>query len=81
MHPADLIKNSIKLTQHPIAIWFDRLFPVACLFVTLYYAWSGNYTLALVWGVTAILGVVLSVFNINKLMQKVLAKAVTRRAS
>lgn len=79
MHPADLIKHSIKLTQHPIAIWFDRLFPLACLLATLYYAWIGSYVSAVVWGITAILGVVLSVFNVNKIMQKILAKVVTRR--
>ncbi|MDT8924926.1 hypothetical protein RBE51_19240 [Pseudomonas taiwanensis] len=75
MHPAQLI----KLTKHPVIIWFDRLAPVICLALALYSGVQGNYTSAAVWGGTALLALVLSVCNITKIMQKVLTKVVARR--
>ncbi|AYG47615.1 hypothetical protein DV532_25285 (plasmid) [Pseudomonas sp. Leaf58] len=75
MHPAQLI----KLTKHPVIVWFDRIAPVICLALALYYGVQGSYTSAAIWGATAVLALVLSVCNLTKIMQKVLTKVVARR--
>ena len=75
MHPAQLI----NLTKHPLIIWFDRITPLICLALAIYFGLQGSYTSAAVWGGTAVLAVALSVCNITKIMQKVLTKIVARR--
>jgi hypothetical protein len=75
MHPADLI----KITKHPAVVWFDRICPVVCLMLAIYFAVNHSYLSAGVWLGTAVLGFVLSVCNITKIMQKVLTKVVASR--
>lgn len=77
MHPAQLM----KVAKHPAVIWFDRIAPVACLGLAIYFALHESYYAAGMWFSTAVVGVALSVCNITKLMQKVLTKVVARRGN
>jgi hypothetical protein len=77
MHPAELI----KISKHPAVVWFDRISPLVCFAVAGYFAFNHHYATAGVWAATGTLGVVLSVCNITKLVQKMLTKIVARRSS
>ena len=71
----------ITLSQSKFVRVMDILLPLVALGIAIYYGLvAKDMTQASIWLATAIIGLILSIANVSKLMNRFLTKLVTRRA-
>lgn len=71
----------ITLSQSKFVRVMDILLPLIALGIAVYYALvPKDMTQASIWLATAVVGIILSIANVSKLMNRFLTNLVTRRA-